>query len=66
MLRLRLLAEGLDVSELARRFGSAEELVARLNSMVEEGLLNCDGSVYRLPASLVLTSNPIFARVLGD
>jgi len=66
MLRLRLLAEGLDVSELARRFGFAEELLARLNSMVEEGLLNCDGSVYRLPASLVLTSNPIFARVLGD
>lgn len=68
MLRLRLLLEGLPVDELARRFGRAnvEDLVCRLDVMVAEGLLTFDGSAYRLASSRVLTSNPIFAGVLGD
>lgn len=68
MLRLRLLLEGLDISRLTRRFGyeNVEAIVSSLDKMVEEGLLNRDGSSYRLAPSRVLTSNPIFARVLRD
>jgi hypothetical protein len=33
--------------------------------MAQEGLLTRDGSTYRLARSRVLTSNPIFARILG-
>ena len=68
MLRLRLLSEGLNTGELARRFGyeNVEELVGRLSEMARDGLLICDGSSYRLMPSRVLTSNPIFAGVLGS
>ena len=68
MLRLRLLDEGLQVDELIGRFGLAntQQLVARLDMMVEEGLLSYDNRRYRLEPSRVLTSNPIFARVLRD
>jgi oxygen-independent coproporphyrinogen-3 oxidase len=66
MLRLRLLSEGLNTGELARRFGyeNVEDLVGRLSEMARAGSLICDGSSYRLAPSRVLTSNPIFARVL--
>ncbi len=66
MLRLRLLSEGLDAGELAGRFGleNAGSLIGRLSGMAQEGLLVADGMSYRLPPSRVLTSNPIFARVL--
>ncbi|MBI2832041.1 MAG: radical SAM family heme chaperone HemW [Chloroflexi bacterium] len=66
MLRLRLLSEGLDAGGLAERFGreNAAVVIGRLNGMAEKGLLVSDGSSYRLPPSRVLTSNPIFARVL--
>jgi oxygen-independent coproporphyrinogen-3 oxidase len=66
MLRLRLLSEGLNTGELARRFGyeNVEDLVGRLSEMARAGSLICDGSNYRLAPSRVLTSNPIFARVL--
>ncbi len=66
MLRLRLLLEGLDVIELVRRFGDAGGLTSRLQAMSEQGLLVRQGTVYRLPSSRVLTSNPVFAGVLGD
>ncbi|MDD4859853.1 MAG: radical SAM family heme chaperone HemW [Dehalococcoidales bacterium] len=67
MLRLRLLSEGLDVNELGSRFGEAniKELRLRLCELVQSGQLTCDGSVYRLMPSRVLTSNPIFGKVLG-
>jgi oxygen-independent coproporphyrinogen III oxidase len=66
MLRLRLLAEGLDVSELAAKFGqdNVAPLVKRLDRMAGDGLLVFDGLRYRLPTSRILTSNPIFAEVL--
>jgi oxygen-independent coproporphyrinogen III oxidase len=67
MLRLRLLVEGLAADEMVRRFGEdgTRELFLRLNSLVSEGLLTCDGARYRLPSSRVLTCNPILARVLS-
>ncbi len=67
MLRLRLLVEGLAADEMVDRFGEdgTRELFSRLNGLVAEGLLTCDGARYRLPPSRVLTCNPILARVLG-
>jgi oxygen-independent coproporphyrinogen-3 oxidase len=67
MLRLRLLVEGLAADEMVRRFGEDEtqELFSRLNGIASQGLLTCDGSVYRLARSQVLMSNPIFSKVLG-
>ena len=66
MLRLRLLVEGVDVAEFTRRHGrkNVRELLARLDAMSHEGSLLFDGAKYRLEPSLVLTSNPILARVL--
>ena len=66
MLRLRLLEEGLDVAEFTRRHGreNVHALLERLDAMSREGLLLFDGAKYRLEPSLVLTSNPILARVL--
>jgi oxygen-independent coproporphyrinogen-3 oxidase len=68
MLRLRLLEEGLDITDLAAKFGHGivPRLTGRLERLTGEGLLVSDGTTYRLPLSHVLTSNPIFARVLGD
>jgi len=67
MLRLRLLVEGLAADEMVSRFGEegTQDLFSRLNGLVAEGLLTCDGARYRLARSRVLTSNPILARVLG-
>ena len=67
MLRLRLLQEGLDADALAEKFGEqdTEAIVERLDKMVKEGLLLNDGADYRLTPARILTSNPIFARVLG-
>ena len=68
MLRLRLLEEGLDADVLTERFGqeNAHDIFTRLDKMVQECLLIHEGSKYRLTPSRILTSNPIFARVLGD
>ena len=67
MLRLRLLSEGLVADDLVGRYGAdtTADLLRRLDDMVTEGLLTRDGSTYCLARSRVLTSNPIFARVLG-
>jgi len=68
MLRLRLLGEGLNVLEFTRRYGqkNVSRLMARLDALSREGSLIFDGSEYRLEPSLVLTSNPVLARVLVD
>ena len=67
MLRLRLLVEGIEVSELTARFGQGniKTLISHLEYMVSRGQLVADGSKYRLPSFRVLTSNPIFAEVLA-
>jgi oxygen-independent coproporphyrinogen-3 oxidase len=68
MLRLRLLEEGLDAIELGRRFGeeNVEEVIARLEKLAQEGLLIKNGSRYRLTPARIMTSNPIFARVIAE
>ncbi|MDP2931750.1 MAG: radical SAM family heme chaperone HemW [Chloroflexota bacterium] len=68
MLRLRLLSEGLNTGELAARFGyeNVQDLFGRLDEMATAGALVYDGSSYRLIPSRVLTSNPIFCRVLSS
>jgi oxygen-independent coproporphyrinogen-3 oxidase len=67
MLRMRLLEEGLDADVLTERFGqeNAQDIFTRLDKMVQEGLLIHEGSRYRLEPSRIMTSNPIFARVLN-
>jgi len=67
MLRLRLLEEGIEPGELAARFGpdNVAALTGQFDAMVREGLLIRENSRYRLHPSRVLTSNPIFARVLS-
>ena len=66
MLRLRLLEEGLNTDELTAKFEPANtaDIIRRLDKMVQEGLLLKTGSACRLEPSRILTSNPIFARVL--
>ncbi|MBN1366332.1 MAG: radical SAM family heme chaperone HemW [Dehalococcoidales bacterium] len=68
MLRLRLLQEGLDIDEMAERFGepTVRSLMKRLNRLVIEGSLLREDAGYRLNPAKVLVSNPILARVLGD
>ena len=68
MLRLRLLEEGLDVKQLADKFGmyNVQGIITRLDNLVREGSLIVEGTKYRLTPSRILTSNPIFARVLAD
>ena len=53
------------VTRETRAVGAAmAESNGRLSEMARAGSLICDGSSYRLAPSRVLTSNPIFARVL--
>ncbi len=68
MLRLRLIQEGLDVGDLAARFGHdrIQCLSDRLSSLARENALIFDGTSYRLHPSRVLTSNPILAAVLEE
>jgi oxygen-independent coproporphyrinogen-3 oxidase len=68
MLRLRLLEEGLATDELASKFGeeNVNAIIGRLEEMAREGFLIKEEARYRLEPSRILTSNPIFARVLGD
>jgi oxygen-independent coproporphyrinogen-3 oxidase len=67
MLRLRLVEEGLDISELEDRYGKANtsSITARLEKMTREGNLEKEGRRYRLKAERILTANPIFAEVLS-
>ncbi|MFH0913990.1 MAG: hypothetical protein V1849_01715, partial [Chloroflexota bacterium] len=67
MLRLRLLQEGVDIAQLEERFGviSTTEVHLRLAKMAGKGWLVREGCHYRLAPTRILTSNPVFAGVLG-
>ena len=67
MLRLRLLAEGLDIADLCKKYGmdKTKDLKGRLDKLVDDGALIHTGTRYRLVPSRVMTSNPIFAEVLS-
>jgi len=67
MLRLRLIEEGLDIKEMAGKYGqtSINSLEARLDDLVSRRLLVRDGHVFRLIPGSVLTSNSVFIDVIG-
>ena len=67
MLRLRLLAEGLDITEMAGRYGmdALNRLEIRLDQLVNRQMLARDGDVFRLPPGGALTSNSVFVDVIG-
>lgn len=66
MLRLRLLSEGINPNRMGGRYTGADLalLRRRLGMMEHEGLLLCDDGTFRLPPNRILTSNPVFARLL--
>ena len=68
MLRLRLLEEGLNMDELTVKFGpdTTSAVIRRLDRMAQENLLLKTGAIYRLSPTRILTSNPIFSRILAD
>jgi oxygen-independent coproporphyrinogen III oxidase len=68
ILRLRLLQEGLDIYEMAARFGDENVigLAGRLNKLVTEGALVRNGPNYRFDQTCALVSNQILMKVLGD
>jgi oxygen-independent coproporphyrinogen III oxidase len=68
MLRLRLLNEGLNIDDLAGKFGTDNiaGLKKRLIELTGSRQLTFDGKIYKLPPDRVMVSNPIFAKVLGD
>ncbi len=68
ILRLRLLQEGLDISEMALKYGDENiiGLAGRLDNLARESKVMRDGAVYNLTPACVLVSNPILARLLGD
>jgi oxygen-independent coproporphyrinogen III oxidase len=68
ILRLRLLQEGLDINEMAGKFGDEHVigLAGRLNKLVTEGALLRNGPNYRLDPACALVANQILTKVLGD
>ncbi len=67
ILRLRLLSEGVASDVLVSRYGeaNARRVIRALDDLTCRELLMKEGSIYRLVPSRVLTSNPIFASLLG-
>jgi oxygen-independent coproporphyrinogen-3 oxidase len=66
ILRLRLLAEGLDIKSLGLKFGKENiaGLVARLNKLAADRLLIRYKTVYRLAPGHALVCNPILAELV--
>ena len=67
MLRLRLLDEGLDLTALEAKFGcgNVAGLADRLANLARGGMVEREGTRFRLSPTRVLTSNPIFAEVIS-
>jgi len=68
MLRLRLLNEGIIVADMTQKYGApdCQPLFRRLDQLLHDNLLTCDGAAYRIPPSRVLTCNSILSQVLED
>jgi oxygen-independent coproporphyrinogen III oxidase len=68
ILRLRLLDEGLNLSELIKKYGDKHviALAARLNKQSLNGHVLRDGNLYRLDHQYALVSNSILAELMGD
>ncbi|MGA2158566.1 MAG: radical SAM family heme chaperone HemW [Dehalococcoidia bacterium] len=67
MLRLRLLEEGLDISQLAKGHGLRESkgLEERLNDLTGQKMLVKKGKRYKLAPESILTSNRVFMQVIN-
>jgi len=67
MLRLRLLEEGLDITDLTARYGIANtyNLQRRLNRLSDDKMLDRAGTRYRLPPERVMTSNRVFIEIIN-
>ena len=67
MLRLRLIQEGLDMQEMAGKYGRnvVEGLEEKLKELVGRRSLSREGDVFRLQPACVLTSNSVFIDVIG-
>jgi oxygen-independent coproporphyrinogen-3 oxidase len=67
VLRLRLVGEGLDIKEMAGRYGqdSISSLQARLDELARRQMLVRDGFIFRLPPGGVLTSICVFVEVIA-
>jgi oxygen-independent coproporphyrinogen-3 oxidase len=67
MLRLRLLEDGLDIADLAARYGESNtaRLQKRLNKLADDKMLERMGTRYRLPPERVMTSNQVFIEVIN-
>ena len=67
MLRLRLLQEGLDITDLAARYGIAStyNLHRRLDKLADDKMLDRAGTRYRLPPERVMTSNRVFIEIIN-
>jgi len=67
MLRLRLIAEGLHIKEMAGRYGpdALDSLEVRLDQLVSRKMLVRDDHVFRLPPGSAMTSNSVFVDVIG-
>lgn len=68
VLRLRLVKEGLNFDDMVSRFDneSMNALKRKLDALADDEQLIRTGSRYCLPPSRILTSNPIFARIIAD
>lgn len=66
MLRLRLLDEGLDVTDLVARYGEINTacLQGRLRKLADDKMLTRVGTTYRLPPDKVMTSNRVFIDII--
>jgi oxygen-independent coproporphyrinogen-3 oxidase len=66
MLRLRLLKEGLDITDLVARYGEINTacLQCRLSKLADNKMLARAGTLYRLPPERVMTSNRVFIEII--
>jgi oxygen-independent coproporphyrinogen-3 oxidase len=67
MLRLRLLEEGMDSGILAARYGQVNiiRLQRRLDKLADDKMLAREGTRYRLPPEMVMTSNRVFIEIIN-
>ncbi|MDD5189530.1 MAG: coproporphyrinogen-III oxidase family protein [Dehalococcoidales bacterium] len=67
ILRLRLLQEGINLSQLRQKYGMlpTQEIVDNLAAMAASGELTREGVTYRLHPAYIMTSNQIFARIMA-
>ncbi|MCK5744085.1 MAG: radical SAM family heme chaperone HemW [Caldisericia bacterium] len=68
MLRFRMLAKGLNLDEMKKRYNPEiiETIHNRVINLLDEGLIVQKGNSYIIPPDGILTSNQVFERMLLD